>query len=72
MKYIKLVILYLTILVLQSCGGTNQEKSPSERIVVTDEFGQRFGIITIEGCEFYQAMNGRTMGKVDCNCQPVR
>ena len=69
MKFIKLVILCLTILVLQSCDGKTVNNNED---VVLDNNGTRYQIIILEGCEHYVAVTGRRMSKVDCNCQPVR
>jgi len=70
----RILIIGLLTMSLMGCEAIEEERRIQKSIDndnhVLDEHGQKYSIITIEGCEFYLYDEYRQMGitKVDCNC----
>lgn len=75
----KILIVLTSILLISSCK-TEDEINKDKKIMksryddaIEDNFGYKYRIVIIEGCEFY-IYEGRSnwfgMSKVDCDCIP--
>ena len=70
----KTLLIALLVFALVSCNEQIESRvyRNEEALYIKDEFGVKYIVINLEGCEFYMALGDGQSGltKVDCNCIP--